>query len=244
MHFPQPSARARFQRVEKRVRKELKHSIAGPIRFAQRATGQPVPRDDRSRWRRFVDSSELVGVEHRLHLEIPMESGRTLWLTLDIGPASRGPHPVCLGLELRASTVLHLPALCFCRPRLCFEGGNETLNAALQGDRDLLRQLRGLLKHSYHAGAMAIGGRDAFLATSSLSDGQPVLLASTVPQETWGGFVLRLGLVEFLRVVDRVEQRATEVLGAEALGPVRSADGLERGLRTKLDGLFRQVFDC
>jgi hypothetical protein len=243
MHFPQPSARARFQRVEKRVRKELKQSIAGPIRYAQRATGQPPPRDDRSRWHRFVESSELVGVEHRLHLEVPLDSGRTLWLTLDIGPAPRGSYPVCLGLELRASTVLHLPALILNRPRLRFEGGNETLNAALQRDRDLLRQLRGLLKHGYHAGAMAIGGRAAFLATSHLADGQPVLLVSTMPQEIWGGFVLRLGLAEFLELVDRVEQRATEVLGAEAIAPDRSADALEPELRGKLGALFQQVFD-
>jgi hypothetical protein len=225
------------------VRKELKHSIAGPIRYAQRATGQPAPQDDRSRWRRFVESSELVGVEHRLHLEIPLNSGRTLWLTLDIGPAPHGPHPICLGLELRASTVLRLPPLCLDRPRLRFEGGNEALNAALQGDRDLLRQLRGLLKHGYHAGAMAIGGRAAFLAASSLSDGQPVLLVSTVPQETWGGFVLRLGLAEFLQVVDRVERRATEALGAEALALNSSTDALDPELTTKLGALFQQVFD-
>jgi hypothetical protein len=74
----------------------------------------------------------------------------------------------------------------------------------LNHDKELMSDLRKIIVKSYNL-LRFISISNAFFSLEPEGN-KSIIIAQTLPQETWGGFGLRLGLKEFLMCVKRAEE--------------------------------------
>jgi hypothetical protein len=225
MYFKKPDAPTCFRLVEKKIRRELGELVRGELTHSFESLENPPPMDDRSWFRKFVDSSELFGASHRLRVDIPVED-RTLYLVVDIGKPEGARYWLCMVLHMAIHSRRSLGYSAFEPKRKAFEGDHAVL---LNSDKTLRKLLRSLVRYGYHAGSHNIGGIHASLCIQPEENGSSFLL-DTAPQETWGGFVLRLGLGEFLTAAEKIERLADQ---AGSFHTRQNPEGAD--LRARLD---------
>jgi len=193
--------------VDKKLRKELGDWLTGSPKYTSFDLSDNKVEDNRTRWQKFIQSSDIAQVGHRMQVDVPVTRERTLTLSVEIGVATaKLPYPLCMGVTMTMPIELNLvEPMSFVRKGKKFDGpaAAERLNR----DRKLCKRIAFLVQHGYHVGATTVSRPNAAFVVTPTED-ETLAIVATVPQETWGGFVLRLGAHEFIDIVDQIESIA------------------------------------
>lgn len=193
------STEEHVRRLTRMLQKELRGRVSGAVGFAERA--QAATPDPRSRWQKFVQSTEAVPPTRILELEVPVDNRRvTLEAALAREPRVPTRH-ILVGLTMEVRSRLRVPGeIAFHRSRSRFEGPEPA--ARFNQDAPLAKLLRRFLVTASYP----VKTSEASFVIEPDGEGSRIF-ARTLPQETWGGFVHRLGVDRFLEAVSRCELR-------------------------------------
>jgi hypothetical protein len=196
------------ERDIKKLRKMIKSEVEGTDAAALRITHQPAdlppPQDLRSPLRQFMESTSPVHVQHHLFCVVPIKN-REVVVLVQIGRGTESPdmaHWVGITMSTPCQTDLSQPVI-WTKHDKAFSGEPQ-VTSHLNGSQPLSKVLGRLIQHVYHEGATISRSDSAFILLPE--DHGALAQAQTLPQEYKGGFVIRLGLNDFVEAVELVEQ--------------------------------------